>query len=106
MLVFADVLSVPVFSWAVKCRFPCSCTPTNGYCLPGLLHICWKRLVVDEGNICGSGVTELVTQLQQVKAENRWIVTGTPTANLVGGTIDDCDEQEIGAKFPGRSSCF
>lgn len=76
-----------VFAWAVKYRAPCSCRPPTGrgYCLPALLHICWKRLVIDEGNICGSGVTELVSQLQMIKAENKWIVTGTPTAGLVGG---------------------
>lgn len=58
--------------------------------------------MVDEGNICGNGVTGLVTQLQQVKAENRWIVTGTPTTNLVGGTITNCDEQADFEKTPGN----
>lgn len=100
-VIFIDLLDLPVFSRAVKCRFPCSCTPTTGYCLPALLHICWKRLVVDEGNICGSGVTELVTQLQQLKAENRWIVTGTPTTNLVGGTDTGPDELVESEKFSG-----
>ncbi|KAF8321183.1 hypothetical protein DL93DRAFT_2224228 [Clavulina sp. PMI_390] len=82
------LMSYEAFAWAVKHRAPCSCKPASGYCLPVLLHICWKRLVIDEGNICGSGVTELVNQLRQIKAENKWIVTGTPTTNLVGGTVD------------------
>lgn len=61
------------------------------YCPTVLYHVRWKRLVVDEGNICGNSTTELVHQLSVINSERRWIVTGTPTTNLVGGNVGSHD---------------
>ncbi|GAA5928576.1 DEAD/DEAH box helicase [Sporobolomyces koalae] len=47
----------------------------------------WKRLVVDEGHVLSSG--NLTRKLaEELRCESRWAVSGTPSTNLRGASVD------------------
>ncbi|RPD56352.1 hypothetical protein L226DRAFT_538078 [Lentinus tigrinus ALCF2SS1-7] len=93
---------------------PCQCKPMRGSRVPlckcsrrpnvsPLLQIRWKRLVVDEGHNAAEKRTDYAVFTKLLSVERRWIVTGTPTTNLLGlnfGSGSDLqypDEEEEGA---------
>ncbi|KAH8117115.1 hypothetical protein DFH11DRAFT_1505319 [Phellopilus nigrolimitatus] len=60
----------------------CKCTPPFG--VSSLLQVRWKRLIRDEGHNAATQSTGMNHFLELISAERRWIVTGTPTTNLLG----------------------
>ncbi|KAK1224204.1 hypothetical protein PQX77_012904 [Marasmius sp. AFHP31] len=73
-----------------------------------LLQIRWKRLVVDEGHISGTMRNRLTPFSQRVSVQSRWIVTGTPTTNLLGlsfgkrAVVDDSSPNPDDIPMPAK----
>ncbi|KAH7909861.1 P-loop containing nucleoside triphosphate hydrolase protein [Hygrophoropsis aurantiaca] len=49
-----------------------------------LLQMRWKRLVIDEGHISSNITGAINFFVRQLSIQSKWIVTGTPTSNILG----------------------
>lgn len=95
---------------------PCTCPCLAGSRLPDcrcrgdsdvtpLLQVRWKRLVIDEGHITGNMAATINYFSRKLSIQHRWIVTGTPTSNILGLQLGrTTDEQESELELPRPSS--
>ncbi|KAI0306693.1 P-loop containing nucleoside triphosphate hydrolase protein [Multifurca ochricompacta] len=96
------------FTWSV-CQCPgyndtrvpdCSCDSPK---LSPLFQVRWKRLVVDEGHVHGTDRTNISKVASLLSVERRWLVTGTPTTNLLGINLRSA-EIDAELQYPGDVS--
>lgn len=66
----------------------CICNANSRYCSP-LTNLHFLRIIVDEGHgFVGSKMNGATLALDKLSVERRWIVSGTPTAGLLGVELD------------------
>ncbi|KAI0053959.1 hypothetical protein FA95DRAFT_1551738 [Auriscalpium vulgare] len=72
---------------------PCHCPEYRSTRVPkcrcespvsSLFQVRWKRLVVDEGHVHGTDTTRISLVANLLSVERRWLVSGTPTPDLLG----------------------
>ncbi|KAH8926075.1 hypothetical protein BT69DRAFT_1036034 [Atractiella rhizophila] len=82
--------------------------------LADIVKIHWKRIMVDEGHTLG-GSNKLVTLVQRLHAQSKFIITGTPSNNLLGyqsitsaSTAEDgeVDENSLACEAAGDRDDF
>ncbi|RLV93866.1 DNA repair protein RAD5 [Spathaspora sp. JA1] len=60
-----------------------------------LVHIYWKRLIIDEGHSMNSKTSKAASYLSRsLFAERKWAVTGTPTSGLTRLYMDELEEHQ------------
>ncbi|OXG48040.1 DNA supercoiling protein [Cryptococcus neoformans] len=60
-----------------------------------LLQARWKRMILDEGHVAYSKISNAMRMAMQLSVERRWIVSGTPTRNLQQGGEMELQEMDL-----------
>ncbi|WVO21450.1 uncharacterized protein IAS62_002759 [Cryptococcus decagattii] len=79
-------------------RFACEETSfreKNNFAPSVLLQARWKRIILDEGHVAYSKVSNAMRMAIQLSVERRWIVSGTPTRNLQQGGEMELQEMDL-----------
>ncbi|KAK0558687.1 hypothetical protein OC844_004958 [Tilletia horrida] len=81
------------------CNCPASALQEPDKPLSPLMQVMFRRIIVDEGHILSSASSNLVLMSRSISSQSRLMVSGTPTANLVGSAPED-----IGKGLPPPSA--
>ncbi|OCL06148.1 hypothetical protein AOQ84DRAFT_390389 [Glonium stellatum] len=66
----------------------CSCLEEDEVYHSPLRDLHWLRIIIDEGHNFSSSNANAVLVAKQLRAERRWVVSGTPAKDLVGVEVD------------------
>ncbi|KAF2100096.1 hypothetical protein NA57DRAFT_19969, partial [Rhizodiscina lignyota] len=90
---------------ALTCRCPyigasrirdCTCLREDNIYSSPLKELHWLRIIIDEGHTFSSRTSNAVRVANQlVRAERRWIVSGTPARNRLFGVEVDVDDSRL-----------
>ena len=64
-----------------------TCQCHNHESVSPLFQVHWKRLVIDEGHVASNSTSSMVTLAKKLGVESKWIVTGTPTSEILTTTL-------------------
>ncbi|KAI6887134.1 hypothetical protein KC360_g2203 [Hortaea werneckii] len=102
-----------ILATQLACRCPyigatrtrdCNCLRSNDLYDSPLKHLHFKRLIIDEGHFfSNSGSTAVSVANKLVKADHRWVVSGTPAKDLLGVEVD-ISGAESSWQTPGTTS--
>ncbi|KAK1004940.1 hypothetical protein LTR54_007261 [Friedmanniomyces endolithicus] len=74
----------------------CHCLNSNDLYDSPLMHLHFKRLVIDEGHFfANSNSTAVAVANKLVTADHRWVVSGTPAKNLLGVEVDTSVDENM-----------
>ncbi|KAK1013108.1 hypothetical protein LTR91_001418 [Friedmanniomyces endolithicus] len=74
----------------------CHCVQSDDLYDSPLMHLHFKRLVIDEGHFfANSNSTAVAVANKLVKADHRWVVSGTPAKNLLGVEVDTSVDENL-----------
>jgi hypothetical protein len=75
----------------------CRCFRLDQTYLSPLMKLHWLRMIIDEGHNFSSAKSNAVLVAGQIKADRRWVVSGTPAKDLVSVDVElpVMDEQEV-----------
>ncbi|KAK0867525.1 hypothetical protein LTS02_004086 [Friedmanniomyces endolithicus] len=74
----------------------CHCVQSNDLYDSPLMHLHFKRLVIDEGHFfANSNSTAVAVANKLVTADHRWVVSGTPAKNLLGVEVDTSVDENM-----------
>ncbi|KAF8517568.1 SNF2 family N-terminal domain-containing protein [Hysterangium stoloniferum] len=100
-----ETCTCPAF-WEMS-RIPrCSCDVKLQRLVSPLVLVRWKRLVVDEGHGAATSRSNFARLACELSAERRWIMSGTPTTNLMGVSLGLLSDRSDTPKMPSSEVLY